>query len=167
MRNHLFALALSASSLIAAPAAAETEDERPDVKVAIVVNILRFTRLEVAAGQDVTLCVFGKPSLVRAFEKAQGQRLQNGRLLVRHGVRPSEVNGLCNVVYLARDEGYPPPATHRLAIGEAPGFVSRGAVALHQFGRQLSFEINIAIAARQGAAFSARLLNLADEVRTR
>ncbi|MFK3889915.1 YfiR family protein [Sphingomonas sp. NPDC079357] len=166
MRSFLLTIAL-AISLLVTPAHADAAEDQFDLKVAIVFNILRFTRFDVPHGSEVTLCVIGSAPLVRAFEKVDGERLPVGRIVVRRGGRGAEVSGACTIVYFAGDAGYPPSGAQALTIGEAPGFASHGAVALHQFGRQISFEINTGVAARQGAAFSARLLNLAAGVRAR
>lgn len=167
MRALSIAFLLGCSCLSTAASVAAPAEDQSNLKVAIVFNILRFTRFAPAHGSDLTLCVLGPPPLIRAFYKVDGERLPAGRITVRHGVRPSELNASCTIVYFAGDAGYPPSAVQPLTIGEAPGFAGHGAIALHQFGRQLSFEINTGIAARQGVGFSARLLNLAAGVRAR
>lgn len=166
MRQLCRTIALVAGLLlsVAAPAAGQ-----PDLKVAIVYNIIRFTRfVPPPPGGDVVLCVIGSPPLLDAFARIDGAAVPDGRLALRALARPSEVRGDCTIVYSQTTAASAHFDSAAMTIGEAPDFAGRGGtVGLRNFGRQVSFELNPDAGARRGVRFSARLLNLAAIVHAR
>jgi hypothetical protein len=167
MARHIRALAMLGSlgvGLGHAPAAAA---EQEDLKAAIVFNIIRFTRFAGVSHGDVVLCVAGPRALLKAFAQVDGRPVPDGRLAVRV-VHEADTRSGCTISFIANGTSAPGADGPSMTIGDSPGFTARGGtVGLRQFGRQISFDVNTRVGERQGVRFSARLLSLAVEVRSR
>ncbi len=159
---------LLAALPFAMPSASALAGEPDDLKVAIVYNIIRFTRFAPPHPGRIVMCIWAGQATGRAFVQLDGRSVPDGRLAVRIVTRPSDLKGGCHIAFLQGEAPSVVPDDVRMTIGDVAGFAERGGtVGLRRFGRQVTFEINAQAGSVKGVQFSARLLNLASVVHTR
>lgn len=174
MRNAHFGLkVLTCLALIAIQGSALAQTE-PEVKAAIVANIVRFVTYpeSVMAGKsEFTIGVVGQAKAVSTLEKAFVQR--------KFGEKPCKVKALkesswheAQVLFVSSQDIDLLPAVLAsvkglpiLVITESPGVAARGAmVNLLMVDGRVAFEINLEAARGAKVEISSRLLRLAKKV---
>jgi hypothetical protein len=148
--------------LASAAHAADPEDE---LKAAAVLNFLRYSEFPAASAPAITVAVSGRPSLLKALERALAGKSVNKRT-VRVAEAQGPEPGCPQVLYVAADkisdiqqalQGL--HSCHPLTIGESGRFLEQGgAVNLMVVDGRMSFEVNLAVVDRAGVSISSTLL---------
>jgi YfiR/HmsC-like len=161
----------------AANACGQAIDEY-QVKAAFVLNFAKFIEWPPQAfltpRDPVTICVLGHNSFGRALEETIHGKSIEGRAFVYRQVSDAEGANACQILFVASSErkhfrslcaGL--KAAGMLTVGEADGFAAQGAVINFKLddGR-VRFEINVDAAEHQQLHISAKLLGLAQIVKS-
>lgn len=160
-----------ASASLAQPADAAADEYR--LKAAFLLNFVTFTTWSESAGNTLEVCVYGDDPFGPHLDQIAAARRAGTREL--RVARISSVDALdrCQVVFVARAMiGNLPRVLDRiddravLTVADSPGALDAG-VMLNMESRsgRIGFTANLTAARRQGLGLSARLLNLATEVR--
>lgn len=142
------------------------------LKAAFLFNFATFTSWPDGAAESLSLCVYGEDPFGEHLDAVAGRKVGPRSLQV---VRVKSVDAIdgCEMVFvtqamignlgrvLDRIDGRP-----LLVVADSPGAVDHGVMLnMDSHGGRIGFSANLAAARRQGLALSARLLNLATEVK--
>jgi hypothetical protein len=148
------------------------------VKAAFLYNFAKFVEWPSEAfktPQDpITVCVLGRDPFGGALREVIRGKSIEGRAVALRQVTDAEEAGACQILFISSSEGkhfhalfgnLEPPGI--LTVGEAQGFaVHGGAINFKLDGGHVHFEINAGAAERAQLHISAKLLSLAQIVKT-
>lgn len=155
--------------------AARADDGPADeyrLKAAFLFNFATFTTWPEAGGDALAVCVYGDDPFGAHLDAITGRKVGERGLRVQ---RVSSVDALddCQMVFVARSvignlarvldrlDGRPV-----LTVADSPGAMENGVMLnMDKHAGRIGFSANLAAARRQGLALSARLLNLAIEIK--
>lgn len=142
------------------------------LKAAFLFNFATFTSWPDSAAEALSLCVYGDDPFGAHLDAVAGRKVGQRSLRV---MRASSVDALdgCEIVFVSRPMiGNLGRVLDRiggrpvLVVADSPGADDHGAMLnMDNHGGRIGFSANLAAARRQGLALSARLLNLATEVK--
>lgn len=160
-----------ASASLAQPADTATDEYR--LKAAFLLNFATFTAWPESVGDTLEVCVYGGDPFGAHLDQIAAARNAGQRAL--RVARLNSVDALdgCQVVFVARGMiGNLPRVLDRiegravLTVADSPGALDAGVMLnMDSASGRIGFAANLAAARRQGLSLSARLLNLATEVR--
>lgn len=164
------ALCLLASAAIAQSGDGPADEYR--IKAAFLVNFASFTTWPETSAEMLSLCVYGDDPFGAHLDAVVGRKVGQRSLRV---VRASSVDALdgCEMVFVSRAMiGNLGRVLDRIArrpvliVADSPGAVDNGVMLNMDSGAgRISFSANLAAARDHGLTLSARLLNLASEVK--
>lgn len=166
---------VGALCLLASAAVAQSGDGPADeyrIKAAFLVNFASFTTWPETSAETLSLCVYGDDPFGAHLDAVAGRKVGQRSLRV---VRASSVDALdgCEMVFVSRAMiGNLGRVLDRIArrpvliVADSPGAVDNGVMLNMDSGAgRISFSANLAAARDHGLTLSARLLNLASEVK--
>ena len=161
--------------VLASAAFAQSGDGPADeyrIKAAFLVNFASFTTWPESSAETLSLCVYGDDPFGAHLDAVAGRKVGQRSLRV---VRASSVDALdgCEMVFVSRAMiGNLGRVLDRIArrpvliVADSPGAVDNGVMLNMDSGAgRISFSANLAAARDHGLTLSARLLNLASEVK--
>lgn len=169
----LGALAIALSALLAAllPAQAARATTEAEIKVGYLANFAGFTEWPDRT-EPLTLCLLGADDFMVPARRLDGLRVNNHLLQLRRLATPAALDG-CQIVFIGRSaraslgnvldalDGRPV-----LTIGDSDGLARMGVmINMVLTADRVTFDINRGATQRSGLVLSARLLQLAREVR--
>ncbi len=152
---------------------AQRQASEPDLKAAILVNMLLFVDWPAPQGRSpdrMTVCYLTASPVATALEQLGGKVLKGGRLQI---VRVDAATlGDCQVLYLSPTDstGLPRltsslPGRGILLVGDSPGYLQRGVmVNLEIDGGRVVFDIDVRSVRQAGLTVSSKVLRLARHV---
>lgn len=152
---------------------AQRQAPEPELKAAILVNMLLFVDWPTPAGRSpdrLTVCYLAASPVATALAQLGGKLLKGQRLQV---VRADAATlGDCQVLYLSPTDttGVPRtasslPASGMLLVGDSPGYLQRGAMFnLEIEGGRVVFDIDLRSVRQAGLTVSSKVLRLARHV---
>lgn len=172
------ALALLCACLLIAGGAPIARAERlsePELKAALIVNILLFIQWpagRLANGEPFHLCLFEGGAIEQALARSEGQRIHGGALTIQRVDKGSNRLAECEAVFVP---GHSPHDLARAAVASRTAnalVVSEGerslqggaGVALSQIGNRVVFDIDLQALRAAGLSASSKLLRLARAV---
>lgn len=166
----LLALLLLALTLLAH---AQRQASEPDLKAAILVNMLLFVDWPTPAGRvpdRLTVCYLAAGPVAAALEQLGGKLLKGRPLQVMRADAAALEE--CHVLYLSPTDvmGLPRIASSLsasgiLLVGDSPGYLQRGVMLnLEIDGGRVVFDINLRSARQAGLTVSSKVLRLARHV---
>lgn len=152
---------------------AQRQAPEPELKAAILVNMLLFVDWPTPAGRSpdrLTVCYLAAGPVATALEQLGGKLLKGLPLQVVRA--DAAALGECRVLYLSPAEatGLPNivsslPASGILLVGDSPGYLQRGVMLnLEIEGGRVVFDIDLRAARQAGLAVSSKVLRLARHV---
>lgn len=172
-RAFLRGLCALAVLLLAVPAQAQRQAPEPELKAAILVNLLLFVdwRNPGAQPQDrLSACYLEPGPVARALVQFEGKLLRGKPLRVMR-INQAQVEG-CHLLYLSPVESASLPdlvpavsSKGVLLAGDTPGYLQRGVMLnLDIEGGRVVFDVNLRAVRQAGLAVSSKVLRLARTV---
>jgi YfiR/HmsC-like len=151
-----------------------TAADEATVKAGFVFNFIKFTQwppVRTAPGAPLYLCTLSDTALPGALELLQGRQVSGRPVEVRRRVPPAEWRQ-CDVVFLGDGDAAARDGVFRqlgsapvLTVGDLPGFVATGGmIGLRIESDRVRFDVNLAVAQRNGLGLSSQMLQLAGQV---
>lgn len=171
--NAIAARVLAALLLVGSPVAVRAGDTSEyRVKAGFVYNFIGFTDWPQGTGVKLPVCIYGTSAISDELSRLNGRATDERQLDLR---LPDDIEGLtgCKVVFVAasaaaslRRIAIKLQAEPVLLIAENPGALTEGAmINLAIRESRVVFSVNLSAARRSGLGLSARMLQLATEVR--
>jgi hypothetical protein len=158
---------------VAPPAWAQRQAPEPELKAAILANMLLFVDWPTQGGQSpqrLTLCYLDAGPVATALSRLDGTLLKGKPLQVLH-VDVAAL-GVCHALYVSAAEAADVPrvvssarASGVLLMGDSPGYLQRGVMLnLELAGGRVVFDIDLRSARQAGLVVSSKALRLARQV---
>jgi len=152
---------------------AQRQAPEPELKAAILVNMLLFVDWPTPAGRSpdrLTVCYLAASPVATALAQLGGKLLKGQPLQVERA--DAAALGDCQVLYLSPTDatGLPRlassvPARGILVVGDSPGYLQRGVMLnLEIEGGRVVFDIDLRSARQAGLTVSSKVLRLARHV---
>lgn len=152
------------------PALAQRQAPEPELKAAILANMLLFIDWPESGGQPqdrLSLCYLSENPVAAALSRLDGKPVKNRQLRVAH-VDAAQL-AQCHAVYMGPDDG---PVLARLKpnlrpgglllAGDTPGYLQRGAMLnLELVAGQVVFDVDLRAIREAGLSLSSKALRLA------